>query len=262
MLESSKGDYKELEKIQGNFERGEKDGIKELEEEGELDKIYEVALGNYKGDIDREEDDDESLIQRVKDYFSIEDDNIVKFMPQFVFAKNLRRRIKDRNVNQAEFERKYGLGKKMLSKYINGHQFPDFTVMCKIAYGLDISIYQLLEMSKFTSLPVEEINKITGLSEKAMRILFMLQHNTTECGELTNDIPVSKTNKVKLDIFNSFIEDNVNFLSFLNRLEQYTKLKSQLKKVENDEDEEIKRKIRKNNKEIHYKLLRIKRRID
>lgn len=262
MLESSKGNYKELEKIQGNLERGKKDGIKELEKKGELDKIYEKGLGNYKDDIDREEEIDSYLTQRVKEYFKIKDDNIVKFMPQFIFAKNLRIIIKDRNVNQSEFERKYGLGKKMLSKYINGHQFPDFTIMCKIAYGLDISIYQLLEMSKFTSLPVEEINKITGLSERAMRILFMLKHNTPECGELTNDIPISKVNEAKLDIFNSFIEDNVHFLKFLNCLEQYTKLKCQLKKVEKDEDEETKKEIRKKNKQIKYKLLRNRRRID
>lgn len=248
MLESSKGDYKEQKKLEGNFERPNKKAIEEL---SKLDEIYEKSYWNIKDNLDIEEEKDRILIERIADKFNIENYQIVKFMPQYIFAKNLRIIVKDRKINQAEFEKKYGLAPKMLSKYINGHQFPDFTIMCKIAYGLDMSVYQLLEMSEFTSLPVEEINNITGLSEKAMRVLFMLQHNTTECGELTNDISISKTNKAKLDIFNSFIEDNVNFFDFLNHLEQYTKLKEKVRKNKNNCREDIK-----------SQLLRLKRRYD
>lgn len=248
MLKSSKGDYKELEKLEGNMENPNKKAIEEL---SSFDKIYEQSYGDYIDNLDIEKEEDGKLIERIADKFNIENYQIVKFMPQYIFAKNLRIIVKDRKINHAEFEEKYGLGAKMLSKYINGHQFPDFTIMCKIAYGLDMSVYQLLEMSKFTSLPVEEINKITGLSENSLRVLFMLQHNTTEFEELTDDIPISKTNKAKLDIFNSFIEDNVNFFKFLNHLEQYTKLKERARKEKNNCKEDIK-----------SQLLRTKRRYD
>lgn len=243
MLKLSRGDYKSLKEIEGNMEKPNKKTINEL---SSLDIIYKKSKGSYMDNIDIENEKDGKLIKRIKKKFEIENDEVVKFMPQFIFAKNLRIILKDRNIKHIEFEQKYGLGEKMLSKYINGHQFPDFTIMCKIAYGLDMSVYQLLDMSKFTSLPIEKINKKIGLSEKSIKNLFMLQHNVKECNEITDDIPVSNQHRVKLDIFNSFIEDNMEFLKFLNCLEQYTKLKN------NQE----------NNQDINNKLLRIRKKID
>lgn len=237
-----------MKKLEGNLENPNKKAIKEL---SWLDDMYEKGYGHWLDDLDIENEKDEKLIERIREKFKVEKDETIKFMPQYIFAKNLRIIVEDRKIKHTEFEEKYGLGAKMLSKYINGHQFPNLTVMCKIAYGLDMSVYQLLGMSKFTSLPAEEINNKIGLSEKAMKILFMLRHNIGECNELTDDVPVSNQHKIKLDIFNSFIEDNVNFLKFLNCLEQYTRLKEQLKNIEKDEDEEIK-----------YKLLRITRRVN
>ena len=261
MLQSSKSNNKKSKNKEGNFEPGKRMIEENIDKEPTMEEIFDIATNYYLDSIDIEREEDSKLKERLKKLLKIEDDNIVIFTPQFIFAKNLRIIIKDKRINQNEFEEKYKLGKKMLSKYINGHQFPDINTMCKIAYGLNMSVYQLLSMSQFTSMPVDEINKITGLSEKAMWVLFSLHHNNPECEELTNSIPVSNVHKMKIDIFNSLIEDNANFLNFLSRLEQYTKLKSKLQKIEKEDDEYTKKEKKKNNREIKDKLLRIKRRI-
>lgn len=258
MLKSSKSIFEELKELEGNFKRGNKKDIKELNERTALDESYEEFFSKYIENKEIEEEADKKLIENIKKHFNVKDEKIIIFMPQFIFAKNLRIILEDRKINQKQFEEDNELGEKMLSKYKNGHQFPDLTVMCKIAYGLDMTIYQLLDMSKFTSLPVQEINQITGLSEGAMRILFKLQHNTNEDVELTNNTPISKVNKAKLDIFNSFIEDNVNFLDFLKCLEQYSRLKAKQEKVKVHDEEEVKEEIKKNNSEIRLQLLGLK----
>ncbi len=227
----------------------DKSNKKSLEE---LPELYQQAEITYMTEKDIEEEKDAELIERIKEIYNIEDSDFkIMSMPQFIFAKNFRKILNDRKLTGIEAQELLGIRKETISKYKNGHEYPSIDTILKIAKSFQVSPYYFLGLSRYMTLEADEINRILGLSEKSMKILFMLQHNIGECEELTDDVPISTQNKVKLDILNSFIEDNVNFLKFLCRLERYAKLKEILRK-DKDVDKET----------INSQLLRTKRRYD
>lgn len=231
MLKSVKSDKKSLEELQG---------------------LYEQALLTYNTENDIEDERDTNLIERIKEVYNIEDSDFkITCLPQFIFAKRFRNILDTRKLKGIEAQELLGIRKETISKYRNGYEYPSIDTILKIAQRLRVSPYYLLGLSRYMTLETDEINRILGLSEKSMKILFMLQHNIGECEELTDDVPISNQNKAKLDIFNSFIEDNVNFLKFLCCIERYANLKEIARKDENVDKEKIK-----------SQLLRTKRRYD
>ena len=112
MLQSSKSDNKKLKKEEGNFETGKRMIEENIDKEPTMEEIFDIATNYYLDSIDIEREEDSKLKERLKKLLKIEDDNIVIFTPQFIFAKNLRIIIKDKRINQNEFEEKYKLGKK------------------------------------------------------------------------------------------------------------------------------------------------------
>lgn len=218
----------------------------------ELQELYEQALLTYNTENDIEDEKDTELIERIKEVYNIEDNDFkITCLPQFIFAKRFRNILNIRKLKGIEAQELVGIRKETISKYKNGYEYPSIDTILKIAKRLQISPYYLLGLSKYTTLESTTINELLGLSEDSMKILFMLQHNIGECEELTDDVPISNQNKLKLHIFNSFIEDNVNFLKFLCCIEQYTKLKETVRKDKNVDKENIK-----------SQLLRTKRRYD
>ena len=113
MLQSSKSNNKKSKNKEGNFEPGKRMIEENIDKEPTMEEIFDIATNYYLDSIDIEREEDSKLKERLKKLLKIEDDNIVIFTPQFIFAKNLRIIIKDKRINQNEFEEKYKLGKKM-----------------------------------------------------------------------------------------------------------------------------------------------------
>lgn len=218
----------------------------------ELENIYEQALLTYNESISSmgiEREQDEKLIEKIKEVYNIEDENYkIVSMPQFIFAKRFRTILKDRNLKGEEVVEKLGLSKSTISKYKNGDEFPSINTILEIAKRLKVSPYYLLGLSNYMTLETDEINRILGLSEKSMKILFMLNNNVAECKEITDKVFSSNENKGKIDVLNCFIENNVDFIEFLSCLEKYANINEKMKQTKN--------------KKLKAQLLRFKRRID
>jgi transcriptional regulator with XRE-family HTH domain len=207
----------------------------------ELDDLYKQAVLTNNTEKDIEDEADRELIDKIKEVYKIEDDDFkIVSMPQFIFAKRFRTILNDRQLNGVDAEEKLGIRAETISKFKNGRQYPSIDTILKIAKPLKISPYYLLGLTNYITLQVDEINRLIGLSEKSMKILFMLNHNVGECEELTDNVPVSNQNKGKLDILNSLIEDNTNFLEFLSCLEQYARLKEIEKQTQNSNKGDVK----------------------
>jgi transcriptional regulator with XRE-family HTH domain len=207
----------------------------------ELDDLYKQAVLTNNTEKDIEDEADRELIDKIKEVYKIEDDDFkIVSMPQFIFAKRFRTILNDRQLSGVKAEEKLEIRAETISKFKNGRQYPSIDTILKIAKKLQISPYYLLGLTNYMTLQVDEINRLIGLSEKSMKILFMLNHNVGECEELTDNVPVSNQNKGKLDILNFLIEDNTNFLEFLSCLEQYARLKEIEKQTQNSNKGDIK----------------------
>ena len=233
MLKSGKSNNKNLKDInRQNKERREKENLEELDEE------YNDI--NYYTQKDIEEEKDIDLIEKLRDVYKMEnvDEEIIRTMKEFTFPKKFRELT--REITGKTCQELLGISAGTFSKFKKGDTFPSDSTIKKLAKKLSVSQEYLLGQTEYTIPKVEEINKMTGLSEKALKIFFMLNHNIGECKELTDNVPVSNQNIEKLNVLNSFIEDNVKFLKFLSCLEQYSKLKDKLKdKIKEEAQEEI-----------------------
>ena len=207
----------------------------------EFENLYEQAVLTHITKEDIENEKDENLIQRIKDVYEIDDDDFkIISLPQYIFAKRFRTLLEDKKLSGKEAEDLLGIKKETISKYKHGHEYPSINTILKIAKKLQVSPYYLLGLSRYMTLETDEINRILGLSEKSMKILFMLHHDIGECEELTDNVPISNQHKGKIDIFNSFIEDNINFIKFLCCIEQYSNLKKLARENKDNCKENIK----------------------
>lgn len=222
--------------------KSEESNRKKLEDVEELYNQAELTTMNW-DELD-EAEADQKLIETIKEEYKIEDDDFkIISMPQFIFAKRFRTILKDWNLKGTEAETFLGIRKETISKYRNGREYPSTDTILKIAKKFQISPYYFWGLSNYSTIEAQEINRMLGLSEKSMKILFMLQHNVPECEELTDNVEISECNRVKLDIFNSFIEDNTNFFKLLNYFEYYAKQKEEIRKNKNNCREDIKKQL-------------------
>lgn len=178
-----------------------------------------------------------------------EDEEVIRNMKEFKFSQTFRRLTK--NIDGKHCQDMLGIKPETFSKFKRGHQFPSDNMMKQLSEKLFVSVEYLIGETDIRSCKAEEINKITGLSEKALKILFMLNHNIGECEELTDKVPECDTYRNKLNAFNFLIEDNVNFIKFLSCLERYTNLKKKSKNINKEEN-------KKDYEELELQLLGIK----
>lgn len=176
--------------------------------------------------------DDEDLKQKIIDklgYFSQEHYN---------FAKRLNLLLVQANYTNAQFASLTGLSEPTISMYVNG-RIPKAKELQIIANKLCVSTDYLLGNTDCITFSAQEINKIIGLSENAMKILAMLYHNKEEIQDLMDPMQVSNVNKNKLDIFSSFIADLPNFSMFLTQIENYVRTKQEINNISNNKEESI-----------------------
>lgn len=187
-----------------------------------------------------DEEDDQELRQNIKKKYGF------FYQEQYEFSKRLTLRLIDRNLTNKDFAKITGLSEGTLSNYTSGKRMADGFVLQTIATNLNTTPNYLLGLTDCLTFSAEEINKIIGLSENAMKVLWSLNHNEPEVKDLMDPMEISNVYKSQLDIFSLFIEDSSNFTMFLTYLENYVRLKQMINKTNNNKEKEI----------LEYDLLR------
>lgn len=175
---------------------------------------------------------DEDLIKKIIDKHSCFSQE------HYNFAKRLNLKLVEANYNNAEFAEITGLSEPTISNYVNGDRIPKTKELQIMANKLGVSTDYLLGNTDCITFSAQEINKIIGLSENAMKILAMLNHNIVEIQDLMDPMEVSTVNKNKLDIFSALIADWPNFSTLITCLEGYVITKQKIKETNNNEEKE------------------------
>lgn len=155
---------------------------------------------------------------------------------QYNFSKRLNLKLVERDLNNNEFAKLTKLTPVTIWNYVNGKRMPrgnELEIMAKMLY---VSTDYLLGNTDCITFSAQEINKIIGLSENAMKILAMLNHNVEEIQDLMDPMQVSNIHKNKLDIFSSFIADLPNFSMFLTQIENYVRTKQEINDISNNKE--------------------------
>jgi len=192
-----------------------------------------------------DEEDDQTLRENIKKTYGFFN------ISQYEFSKRLNLRLIDRNLTNKDFANITGLSEGTLSNYTSGKRMAGGFQLETIATNLNTTPNYLLGLTDCLTFSAEEINKIIGLSENAMKVLWSLNHNEPEVKDLMDPMEISNVYKSQLDIFSLFIEDSSNFTMFLTYLENYVRLKQMINKTNNNKEKEI----------LEYDLLRNWRKI-
>lgn len=179
-----------------------------------------------------DEEDDQELRQNIKKKYGF------FYQEQYEFSKRLTLRLIDRNLTNKDFAKITGLSEGTLSNYTSGKRMADGFVLQTIATNLNTTPNYLLGLTDCLTFSAEEINKIIGLSENAMKVLWSLNHNEPEVKDLMDPMEISNVYKSQLDIFSLFIEDSSNFTMFLTYLENYINTKQKINNSSNNKEKE------------------------
>lgn len=187
-----------------------------------LDELLKSSLHtSFESFSEYEDEDLKEAIEETYGYFN---------QRQYEFSRRFATKLNELNLTNAKFAKNTNISEGAISNYRTGKRIPRTAELEKIAEVLNVTPNYLLGLTDCVSFTAEQINQMLGLSEKAMKILFMLQHDVTEVEEITDNIPVAEIHKNKLRIFSFLIEDNSKFCSLLTYLEQYAKVKNKIKK--------------------------------
>lgn len=191
----------------------------------------EIDVRKYNLDIAFDKFDDDSLKEKIikhHGFFS---------QKHYEFSKRFSSLLKTLNLTNFQFATKCGISTGSVSNYRTGKRIPEGDELEKIAKTLNITSDYLLGYTDCISYSAKEVNKMLGLSEKAMKSLFMILHDVLEVEDITDNKEISEVNKSKLKVFSKFIEDFPNFYKFLIYLEQYKKIQKEIEKTDDiDED--------------------------
>lgn len=177
-------------------------------------------------------DDDDLRSNIIKEYGYLH-------QTQYEFSKRLNIILAEWNYTNAEFATYTELSEPSISNYVTGKRIPRTNELEKIASKLCVSTDYLLGKTDCITFSAQEINKIIGLSEKAMKILAMLNHDLEEIQDLMDPMEVSTVNKNKLKIFSSFIADMPNFSMFLTQIENYVRVKHKINKTNDNKRKDL-----------------------
>lgn len=161
------------------------------------------------------------------------------YQEQYDFSKRLNLILANGNYTNAEFATYTELSEASISNYVTGKRIPRTNELERIARKLCVSTDYLLGKTDCITFSAQEINKIIGLSENAMKILAMLNHNIEEIQDLMDPMEVSNIHKNKLDIFSSFIADMPDFSMFLTQIENYVRVKQKINETSNNRRKQI-----------------------
>lgn len=170
------------------------------------------------------------------------------------FAIRLNELLEKKEIDQTVFASNIGISVGALSNYRNGTREPTVTVLKQIADKLQVSTDYLLGISESPKIEFKEINKMTGLSQKAIEQLYKFQHDYFVFDDIDIDITekrkISEFYRSHLDILNYMIENNGVLFLMLDNIDRFQKqyeTLSNYEKTEKDKDklktDELKEKL-------------------
>lgn len=139
---------------------------------------------------------------------------------------------------QKEITEKTGISPASITQYKNGTSVPKGAVLESLANYFNVSANYLIGKSDTPTYTFEDINKKTGLSQKAIETLYKLQHNCFEKDiDITEDKKIDNFYSSQLDILNLLFEDSEKLIELLNNIKTYKEnyKKSNLKTKEDKE---------------------------
>lgn len=137
------------------------------------------------------------------------------------FNELLEQHIKEGH-QQREITESTGISPASITQYKNGTSVPKGDILEKLAIYFNVSSNYLLGKSETPSYSFDDINKKTGLSQKAIETLYKLQHNAIdENVDITEEKEISEDYRTQLNILNVFFEDSEKLLTLLNDIKIY-----------------------------------------
>ena len=179
---------------------------------------------------------------------------------QETFSIRFNELLEEKGYTQKNFSKDTGISTGSISKFRNGVSIPKRDTLEIISNMLDVSSNYLLGKSDVTEYNLEDINKKTGLSQKAIEQLYKLQHDYSVLEDINIDITekrkTSKTYMDELTILSLMIEDNANLIDLLCYIKQYINKCKDLENFEKSykkkKDKNIYSKIEDTKKEIKF----------
>lgn len=131
---------------------------------------------------------------------------------------------------QKEITEKTGISPASITQYKNGTNVPKGYILENLANYFNVSANYLLGKSDTPTYTFEDINKKTGLSQKAIETLYKLQHNSfDEDINITEEKEISDFYNSQISILNLILEDSEHLLVLLDNMKNYKKNYEELK---------------------------------
>lgn len=132
---------------------------------------------------------------------------------------------------QRDITKDTGISPASITQYKNGTNVPKGYILENLANYFNVSANYLLGKSDTPTYSFDDINKKTGLSQKAIMTLYKLHHNCLdEDIDITEERKISDFYNSQLSILNLILENSEDLLMLLEDIkkyqENYKKLKS------------------------------------
>ena len=154
---------------------------------------------------------------------------------QFIFTKRLCKQMMKQKKTNKDIVELAGVSKTAMTYYTKGDRIPSSKQLKLIADALMVPTDYLLGKTNATTLSGIEVEDMLGISEKMMRVLYELNHNVGEFGDLSDKMERSDAHKSKLDVFSLLAEDKSKFVELLTYFERYVDVKQKLENTNFEE---------------------------
>lgn len=151
---------------------------------------------------------------------------------QFIFTKRLCTEMMKQKKTNADIVKLADVSKTAMTYYTKGDRIPSPKQLKRIADALMVPTDYLLGKTKAKTLSGMEVEEMLGITENFMRVLYGLNHDVEEFGDLQDKMERSNAHKDKLDIFCLLAEDVSKFRELLLYFERYVKVSQELENTD------------------------------
>lgn len=175
-------------------------------------------------------------------------DNFIYSKTKFIPNKNYKEKFTNRfnellkksieeGHQQKEITEKTGISPASITQYKNGTNTPKGDILESLANYFNVSTNYLLGKSDTPTYTFDDINKKTGLSQRAIETLYKLQHNCfNENVDITKEKEISNFYTSHLKILNLILEDDTKLLELLENINKYQELKQDKKETKEKQE--------------------------
>ena len=138
---------------------------------------------------------------------------------------------------QRDITKDTGISPASITQYKNGTNVPKGYILENLANYFNVSANYLLGKSDTPTYSFDDINKKTGLSQKAIMTLYKLHHNCLdEDIDITEERKISDFYNSQLSILNLILENSEDLLMLLEDIKKYQENYKKLKRKKDELD--------------------------